>query len=187
MNFKELYQKYLAGECTDEEKAFVEGEIKRAQIVSDELFKERKPVEFKPVTDEEVLKAKKRFAAGNTIKTVAISLIIGVVLVAVTAAAVFALAVHGARKNMRYSGAEAESMIAEYIVDYVEANMGKHIKGEDVNISYIYEDERDLQMRFPLNRCYYIFEYEVLASGLEFEVEFNPKTGECIITDVDRD
>ncbi|MCC8160512.1 MAG: hypothetical protein LIO53_04235 [Oscillospiraceae bacterium] len=187
MEFKELYQKYIAGNCTDEEKAFVEEEIKRAQAVSDEVFKDRKAVEFTPVTDEEVLKAKNQFAAKNLVKTVVISLAIGIALIAVVTAAVFGLAVHGARKNMRYSGAEAETMVAEYIVDYVGTNMGRQISGEDININYIYEDERDLQMRFPLSRCYYIFEYEVRASGFEFEVEFNPKTGECIITDIDRD
>lgn len=187
MEFKELYQKYIDGSCTDEEKAFVEDEIRRAKAVSDEIFKEHRAVELTPVTDEEVIKAKNKFETKNLIKTVVISLAIGIALIAVVTAAVFGLAVHGARKNTRYSGAEAETMVSEYIVDYVGTNMGRQISGEDINISYIHADERDLQMRFPLSRCYYIFEYDVRAAGFEFEVEFNPKTGECIITDIDRD
>ncbi len=187
MEFKDLYQKYLAGGCTDEERAFVEDEIKKAQAVTDELFKSRSSVEFTSVTDEEVLSAQKKFVKKNTVRIVIISLVIAAALSAVTAAAVFGLAIHGAKTNMHYNAEESEAAVSEYIADYIQSHPNKRGKSADTDISYIYKDEQDLYIRFPLDRSYYIFEYEVLASGIEFEVEFNPKTGECIITDIDRD
>lgn len=181
MDFKKLYPKYLAGECSDEEREFVEAEIERARVVSEEMFKGQSNVELKPAGDEDVLKAKKKLNVRTFIKTVVISIISCLVLAGIGIAVILGLAISGAKSNLNYDEMQAEQIAKEYVYSYAKENS----YGDGSNSPFISEQDKDLQFKSPLSRSYYIYEYEIQNGEYEFEIEFNSQTGECVITDVD--
>lgn len=185
MEFRDLYKKYLAGECTDEEKKFVESEIEKAKIVSDELFKDRGSVDLKEVTDEEVLRAKKKFNIKTIIKTAVISFVSFVLLVGITVGVIFGLAINGAKSNIKYNDQQSQQAVKEFV--YNNALEMYEIENITPEMIYVKEEEKELQIQSPPHRSYYIIEYEIIVKGYEFEVELNSRTGDMIITDVDRE
>ena len=184
MDFKILYQKYLANACTPEEKAFVEAEIERAKAVSEEMFKEHTRIELTPAEDQDVLRARKKWNTATFVKTAVISVLSCVVVGCVTIAAVYGISISSANRNMKYDNQQAEQAVKEYIYQHAAANYS--IPNASIDTVYVKEEDRDLEMKGPLRKSYYMIEYEAKLPGYSFEVEMNSRTGEITITDVDR-
>lgn len=185
MDFKILYQKYLANECTPEEKAFVESEIERAKMVSEELFNEHMRVEFKPCCDQDAMLARKKFNKINFIKTLAISVLSCILVGVLTLALIYGISVSSAKNNMKYTAQQGEQAVREHIYNHMVTNYALQNLGIDT--IYVKEDDRDLEIKGPLNKSYYLIEYEIKLPGYEAEAEMNSRTGEIVITDVERD
>ena len=72
MKFEELYEKYLDGTATEEEREYVEGEIEKARKLNDILDRQDARRVIEPVEEDEVKKAQKAFNFKALIRTVVV-------------------------------------------------------------------------------------------------------------------
>lgn len=179
MNFEKLYEKYKAGQASEEEKIQVEAEIEKAKKISEILFSGNEKVELKDPDESEVKKAKKFLR----IKTLIIALAASAAAILVTTGAVlggvFGTAAAAAKKSVNYGYAEAADMAKEYVVaNYDFDDMRFNIKDND----------RDLHLKSPLKDSRYAYYVELVNSdGIEIEVSIDAKTGEVRFVDIDFD
>ncbi len=185
MRFDELYEKYLNNECTDEEKAFVEGELAKAMIVN-EAVNGRK-VELKPAEDAKIKKVKKKF--GWKMLLTAFIVTVAVLLVATGAVlgGVFGTAVGSAKKSDALGMDKASEQAADFVYAYLTGN-GYYSGTKEAMV--VKDKEREFKMTTPLKNSVYVYEFEILAYGAngdvyEVEVELNSATGKCEIVDID--
>lgn len=185
MRFDELYEKYLNNECTDEEKAFVEGELAKAMIVN-EAVNGRK-VELKPAEDAKIKKVKKKF--GWKMLLTAFIVTVAVLLVATGAVlgGVFGTAVGSAKKSDALGMDKASEQAADFVYAYLTGN-GYYSGTKEAMV--VKDKEREFKMTTPLKNSVYVYEFEIIAHCVnggvyEVEVELNSATGKCEITHID--
>ena len=180
MDFKETYKKYLAGEATDEEKQFVEREIEKARAVNAEILSASN-IEIK--TPEEKIKAKKKKSLKQTVKTIFISVIVFFVISTVIFGAVGIVAISNAKKHLGTDENQAISIATEQAYIYARDNLNYAGSMEQMVVK---KETKELEWRFPLDKCHYSYEFEFVAGYTEIEMEVNANTGSVTITDVDR-
>lgn len=180
MDFKETYKKYLAGDATDEEKAFVEAEIEKARTVNAEILKAS---EIKPETPEEKIKAKKQKTLRQTIRTIVISVIVFFVISTIMVGAVGVIAISNAKKNLNTDENQAITLATEQAYIYARDNLQYAGSMEQMAVK---KETKELEWRFPFKNCHYSYEFEFMAGYTEIEVVVNADTGKASITDIDR-
>lgn len=180
MDFKETYKKYLAGEASDKEKAFVEAEIEKARMVNAEILSSAN-AEIK--TPEEKIKAKKKKSLRQTIKTIIISVIVFAIIFVILVGAVGILAISNAKNNLKTDETQAITAATEYAYIYARDNFAYAGSMEQMVVK---RETKELELHFPFNNCHYSYEFEFVAGYTEIDVEVDASTGICRITDVDR-
>lgn len=168
MNFEQTYKKYLDGTATEEEKAFVESEIKKCNDLFAVIERQGAPApKTAPVADETVKKAKKRFTARQTVRTVIVSLIVAVVVVGAILGGVFGSAGAYAKKNLSVNKAQAESIAIAFVADNYRS-AGKIV---------VTSCDRELRMKSKLSHSVYVYEIEVFNGLAEFDLIVDGKSG----------
>lgn len=182
MKFDELYAKYVAGNCTEEEKAFVESEIEKAQKVNDALLTGRK-IELAPAEEEKIKKVKKKFSLKMALTAAVVTVAVLLLVSGGVLGGVFGTAVTAAKdgNNYGYDGAEALALDRAY--DYLTEN--KLFDGNKSAL-VVTDREKDFEIKTPLKKSLYVYSFDIAAGRLEIEIEVNSRTGECRITDIDR-
>lgn len=181
MDFKETYKKYLDGTATDEEKAFVEAEIEKAKLVNNEIITNIKPDAVKA---EAKVKAKKKKSLRQTIKTIIICIVVFIIISLVAFGTVYGLSIPKAIDNIKVQPEEAKEAALEYTYMYARDHFG-YTGSMEMLVSDQEPDSRELEFRFPLNKCYYVYEFEFIAGDREFDVHVNSTTGMPYFADID--
>lgn len=168
MNFEQTYKKYLDGTATEEEKTFVENEIKKCNDLFAVIERQGESASYtSPVADETVKKAKKRFSTRHTVRTVIVSLIVAIVVVGAILGGVFGAAGAYAKKNLVVNKAQAESIAIAYVADNYRS-AGKIV---------VTSCERELRMKTKLSGSVYVYEIEVFNGFAKFELIVDGKSG----------
>ena len=177
MNFDKVYEKYVNGTATEEEKAYVEAEIEKARklsVIIDEMDAKRV---IAPAKTEEVKKARKTMKKKFGICVVVISLTVLVSLALIITGTLFAYV------NIKASG-KAEYTKDECI-ELAKKSVNDHSDAVSTNL-VVFEVDRDLRFYDgKLSRATYVYEIDVRKGFVEYEVEVNTATGEAVIVDVD--
>lgn len=183
MDFEALMDKYLAGQCTDEEKKQVEDEIERARMINEKLI-EREPAPFAAPPESLIKKASRRFNFKLIIKTVCISLAALIVITGITLGTIFTIAVRAAKSSVVYSISEAEPYAVDYLYEYVTQNAGFTGARSDI---FVQNSDNDFEMQSPLSNSYYDYEFKLTAGGSEYKIDVDSRTAECRIVKLDRE
>lgn len=181
MDFKETYKKYLAGTATDEEKAFVESEIEKAKLVNSEIIASSKAVQAAP---EDKVKSKKKKSLRQTLKTIIICIVVFAIITLVAFGTVYGISVSNAIDNIKVQPEEAKEAALEYTYMYARDHYG-YTGSMEMLVSELEPDSRELEFRFPLSKCYYVYEFEFIAGDREFDVRVNSTTGMPHFADID--
>ena len=183
MKFEELYEKYLQGTCTEEEKRFVENEIVRARAVNERLLSAHKEEVIRPADDKKVKKAKKKFSLKMAVTAAVVTLVVLVVVCGAVLGGVFGTAATAAKNGVKFSLEEGEKIAVDYAVEFLTDRYPGFTGSADKVI--VKERERDFEITSKLKNSYYAYSYELIFGRTEVEVRVNSRTGECRITDVD--
>ena len=182
MDFKDTYKKYLDGTATDEEKTFVEAEIERAKLVNNEIISNAKVEEAKPAVNST---QKKEKSLRQTIKTIIISIVVFLIVSIIAYATVSGISVSNAVDNIKVQPEVAKEDALEYAYMYARDHYG-YSGSMEMLISVQESDSRELVFKFPLSKCYYMYEFEFVAGDIEFEIHVNSSTGMPHLVDVDK-
>ena len=180
MDFKETYKKYLDGTATDEEKSFVEAEIERARLVNNEVIS----ATAEKKSAENVKKSKKK-SFKLTLKIIIISIVVFAIVSLAAYATIFFVSVDNAVDNMKVEPEAAKMAALEYTYVYARDHYG-YSGSMEMLVADHSLDSRELVFRFPLDKCYYVYEFEFIADNLEFDVQVNSSTGMPYIVDIDK-
>ena len=177
MNFDQVYEKYINGTATEEEKAYVEAEIAKARKLSEIIDSMDAKKVIEPADSDKVRNAtktmKKKFGLRVLIISVSVLLILTLAIAGSIAAYV----------NVKASGAAEYSK--EECFELAKKSVNDHSDSVSTDL-IIVEWERDLRIvNGKLSKAVYVYEIEVRKGYVEYEVEVNSKTGEAIIVDVD--
>lgn len=177
MNFDKVYEKYVNGTATEEEKVYIEAEIAKARKLSaiiDEMDSKRV---IEPAETEEVKKATKTMKRklGTRVIVIALSVLLSLMLIVMGTAFTYV--------NIKASG-KAEYTKDE-CVEFAKKCVNDHSNVISTNLT-VTDVERDIRFYDgKLSRATYIYEIEVRKGTVEYEVEVNTATGEAVILDVD--
>ncbi len=177
MKFEELYQKYIDGTATEEEKAFVEEEIAKAKKLSAIIDSQDAKRVVAPVEKDDVKKAKKQYTFRSIVMIVAVSFIALVVAAGAVCGGVFGTAVTSAKNLSHFETTnEAGECAKRYVVNNLNDN-GSLI---------VTEIDRSLVTREGLNKAYYTYEVEVQSlNGKEYDIVVDGRNGECKVIEID--
>lgn len=183
MKFEELYEKYLQGTCTEEEKLFVENEIARARAVNERLLSAHKEEVIRPADNKKVKKAKKKFSLKMAMTAAVVTLAVLVVVCGAVLGGVFGTAATAAKDGVKISAEEGKQIAIDYAFEFLSENYYNFEGSKDKAI--VKDFEKDFEITSKLKNSYYAYSYELLFGRTEVEVMVNSRTGECRITDVD--
>lgn len=166
MNFEKAYENYKAGTATEEEIAYVEGEIEKAKKLNEIIDALDAKRAIAPSSAEDVQKAKKQHSIKSVVRTIVIAFLCFVVICGAVCGGVFGQAVSSAKANTTVDAAAART-IAEQFVSYNFASTSA--VATDV--------ERELEITLNLTHSYYNYYVEVeTENGREFDIVVNGKT-----------
>lgn len=169
MDFESVYKKYVEGTATDEEKAFVEQELDKAQKMTKiiDAYQSSLPIE-KECDRETVKKAQKRFAKKNALRALAITAACIVLIAAIVLASVFGTAFGAANKNCRVTEEEAKQIALQFVANTYGTN----------GVPIVTECKREIDYSSDLRHSVYTYEIEI-QYGLVYEIDVrvNAKTG----------
>ena len=177
MNFDQVYEKYLNGTATEEEKAYIEAEIAKAKKLSEIIDSMDSKRVIAPSNTEKVRSAtrtmKKRFGWRAALISFVV-LIIVAVSIAVSIIGYVNLKAHNA---VEYDRDECFELAKKCVNDH----------GDTISTKLrVTEWDRDLRIiDGKLSKAVYVYEIEVSKGSVEYEVEVNTKTGAAVIVDVD--
>ncbi|MBQ6654790.1 MAG: hypothetical protein IJM79_04610 [Erysipelotrichaceae bacterium] len=139
MDFNEIVKKYNSDTATPEEVQYVEETVKQARSMAKTRLKDDKHVSF-----------------GRRVKRFLTKLFI-ILLILVGLGVYGYIAVNNyAKENMQVTKSEAENRVAEF----VRADLG--LLSNQVEVV---NSKRRTVVTFPLERSYYLYEYEIKTSG----------------------
>ncbi|MBE6673213.1 MAG: hypothetical protein E7599_06810 [Ruminococcaceae bacterium] len=178
MNFDQVYEKYLNGTATEEEKAYVEAEIAKAKKLSEiiDSLEAKRVIES---ADTEKVKAatrtmKKKFG----LRAALISLLVLVILGLSITVSILGYVNLKAHNAAEYDKQECFELAKKCVNDHGD------VLSTDLAVV---EWDRDLRIvNGKLSKAIYVYEIEVRKGTVEYEVEVNSRTGEAVIVDVDR-
>ncbi|MGN0612904.1 MAG: hypothetical protein ACI4JB_03310 [Porcipelethomonas sp.] len=175
MNFEETYKKYKNGEATEEEKAFIEGEIVKARKISAILDRDIDEKAVDEVDGEIIKKAKKAFRFKTTIRTVIIVISCVAVLTGITVGGVLGISLYSAGRSIQVTEDEAIDLAKDYVIDNIE-NIGSEMSVEAV--------KRELELDIKLTDSVYIYEIKIDNGGNKYKIEVNSVSGYARIVDI---
>ena len=177
MNFDIVYEKYINGTATEEEKVYIEAEIAKARKLNAiiDSMEAKRPIA--PAETEEVKRAtktmKKRF--GLRALAIVLAVLIGATVLAVGTGVGY---VHvRASSRAQYNRADCIELAKKSVADH-----------SDVVSTELFVGDVDREIRFyngKLSDATYVYEIEVHKGSVEYEVTVNTATGQAVIVDVD--
>lgn len=178
MKFEELYEKYLDGTATEEEREYVEGEIEKARKLNDILDRQDARRVIEPVEEDEVKKAQKAFNFKALIRTVVVVTVVFLLMAGGVLGGVFGTAAVSAKEAIKISREEASEIAKNHVVN----NLGVTVEVRVVEIN------SDIQVEFNLKKSYYEYDVDLVdANGFEYELIVNSIDGSVVVDDIDRD
>lgn len=178
MNFEKAYEKYIAGEASDEEKAFVEDEIAKAQKLTEIIdnFGVNKDV-LATSEMQDVRRAQRKHSAKLILRMTLIALTCLIVIAGAVCGGIFGQAHASANKNAKYTIEQAK----EIALDFVKTNYGE----PDVS-AIVTEVDKELKLSTKLKHSIYVYYVEIQnGSKMEIELMFNTQTGIVTLIDID--
>ena len=177
MNFEKVYEKYLNGTATEEERQYIEQEIQKARKLSmilDEVDARRV---IQPAEQDEVKTATKRMKKQLGLRVIVITLAVLLAVTLFVSGTLFAYVNIKASSGVLYDKAESIELAKKSVNDHSDAASSDLV---------IVDVERDLRFdNGKISRAYYVYEIEVRKGVVEYEVEINTHTGKAVIVDVD--
>lgn len=169
MDFESVYKKYVEGTANDEEKAFVEQELDKAQKMTEiiDAYQSSRPIE-EECDRETVKKAQKKFAKKNALRALAITAACIVLIAAIVLASVFGTAFGAANKNCNITEEEAKQIALQFVANTYGTN----------GVPIVTECKREIDYSSDLRHSVYTYEIEI-QYGLVYEIDVrvNAKTG----------
>ena len=177
MNFDQVYEKYVNGTATEEEKAYVEAEIEKARKLSAIIDQMDSKRVIEPVNTDKVKAATKTMKKKFGLRALIISISVLIILALAIAASVAAYV------NVKAYG--AAEYTKEECFELAKKSVNDH--GGSISTELVVTDwDRDLRIENgKLSKAVYVYEIEVRKGSVEYEVEVNAKTGRAVIVDVD--
>ncbi len=177
MNFDVVYEKYLNGTATEEEKAYIEAEIAKAKKLNAIIDSMDAKRAIAPAETEEVKRAtrtmKKRF--GLRVLAIVLAVLIGATVIVVGTMVGY---VHvKASGRAQYNRSDCIELAKKSIADH-----------SDVVSTELFVGDVDREVRFyngKFSDATYVYEIEVHKGAVEYEVTVNTATGQAVIVDVD--
>ena len=177
MNFEELYEKYINGTATEEERAYVEAEIQKARRLTQLIDEQDSKRVIEEAREETVKKSLKSFMR-HTKRRVAI--IVGVALILLLAIGVgtfYGLAAIRAHSNSVCDRDEAIELAKKWMHDTHES-----IDLKDIRIT---EVDTDLALHHGFSKVFFEYDIELEYKGVEYEFWINSSSGEIRLIDQD--
>lgn len=177
MNFEELYEKYINGSATDEEKAYVESEIQKARKLAEIIDAQDSKRVIEEAREETVKSSVKSFMR-HTKRRVA--LIVGIsliLLLAIGVGAFYGAAAIKAKGNSVCDRDEAIEMAKKWMYDTHEKL--------DPNDLRITEVDTDLALHHGFSKVFFEYDIEIEYKGTEYEFWINSSSGEVRLVDKD--
>lgn len=177
MNFDVVYEKYINGTATEEEKAYIEAEIAKAKKLSAIIDNKDAARVIVPAETAEVKRAtktmKKRF--GLRVFVIVLAVLVGMTVI--VAGSVFGYVHAKASGRAQYTKSECIELAKKSVAEHSDAVSTAIIVGE------VDRDVRFYNGKF--SDATYVYEIEVHKGGAEYEVAVNTATGQAVIVDVD--
>jgi len=176
MNFEELYEKYQNKTATEEEIAYVEGEIAKARRLSAILDEQDQRRAIKPADEETTERSVRRFLKKTRIRIALTAALALVLLAALLFGGVYTYALIGATNRSRLSRDEAAALCCELLVEkgYADSTDGMRV-----------EIERDLALHHGLSRAYFEYDVEISYEGREYEFYVDATGSEARLVEID--
>lgn len=177
MDFESAYKKYVEGTANDEEKAFVEQELDKAQKMTEiiDAYQSHRPIE-EGCDKETVKKAQKKFALKNALRALGITAAVVVLVAAIILASVFGTAFGAANKNCNISEEEAKQIALQFVAS-TYYGMG--------DVLIVTECKREIDYSSDLRHSVYTYEIEIQYGFVyEIDVRVNAKTGLVTIEEI---
>ena len=169
MDFESVYKKYVEGTANDEEKAFVEQELDKAQKMAEIIdgYQSYRPIDNE-CDMETVKKAQKKFAKKNAIRTLAITAVCIMLVAAIVLASVFGTAFGSANKNCNVTAEEAKQIALQFVANTYGTG----------GVPIVTECKREIDYSSDLRHSVLTYETEI-QFGLVYEIDVrvNAKTG----------
>ena len=169
MDFESVYKKYVEGTANDEEKAFVEQELDKAQKMAEiiDVYQSYRPIDNE-CNMETVKKAQKKFAKKNAIRTLAITAVCIMLVATIVLASVFGTAFGSANKNCNVTAEEAKQIALQFVANTYGTG----------GVPIVTECKREIDYSSDLRHSVFTYEIEI-QFGLVYEIDVrvNAKTG----------
>lgn len=178
MNFDQVYEKYINGTATEEEKVYIESEIAKARKLSEIIDTMDAKRVIEPADSDKVKKAAKTMKKKFGLRALIISISALLVLALIAIGSVIAYVNVKASLASEYSKEECFELAKKSVNDHSD------LVSTDLTVVEWEKDLRIIDGR--LSKAIYIYEIEVRKGYVEYEIEVNSKTGEAVIVDVDR-
>ena len=198
MSFETLYEKYMNGTASEEERVYVEEEIAKARKLGEILEAAEKneanraspsggadgenaclaPEDILEDADaEQVKKARKRHRIRSSVRALLISLVSAIVVAGAVTGGVIGTATGAAKKQTKISETQAKTIALEYY----SANCAS---SEATGDAYIKNFEKDLEFTKKLKNSFYKYKLEVSRlGGYKIEIEIDSRTGAVTLVD----
>lgn len=198
MSFETLYEKYMNGTASEEERVYVEEEIAKARKLGEILEAAEKnkansaspsggadgenaclaPEDILENADaEQVKKARKRHRIRSSVRALLISLVSAIVVAGAVTGGVIGTATGAAKKQTKISETQAKTIALEYY----SANCAS---SEATGDAYIKNFEKDLEFTKKLKNSFYKYKLEVSRlGGYKIEIEIDSRTGAVTLVD----
>ncbi len=176
MDFEQAYERYRNGTASEEEKAFIESEIKKARALNDIIDAAEKKDVIGKADEKDVREARKKYGLRTAIRTGIIALAVLIVLAIASLSAVFGIGIYSANKNMNVSEEQARTIAIEFVTDNFAFANGS---------ATVLKVKKDLDLRAHLGDSVYYYEIDLMSGIYQIELEINSRTG--LVEDYDID
>lgn len=182
MSFEQIYEKYLNGTATEEEKLYIEEEIAKARKLAEIMDKKQLEDPVVEQADTELVKsARKKFSKRATISGVIIVFAVMIVVTAIVLGSIFGVAVSGAKKQQQYSIEEAKQFAIEFCDNNYSTDKITGLSSQ----FFVDEANAELVMTKTLKNSYYKYVIELKNGIVEIEVEVDSRTSLIKVVDID--
>ncbi len=179
MNFEEAYRKLRDGTASDEEAAFVAGELENVRRISAIIDAANiSDPGIREAEERTVQRARREFNRKSLVRTLVTVLCCIAVLGAMVCGLLFIPATISASRQLELSREEAVDAARECL----ELQIGED-KAAGFYLDYVF---RELRYEGSIFRAVYVYDLEFEdAFGNEYEIKVNGKSGYALISDVD--
>ncbi len=196
MNYEDAFRNYENGTATEEEKAFVKGELEKVRSISSIIDEDQVVEDPSPIRDadkDEIKTAKKQFK----IKHLLFALGAVVVLIAIAGAilgGVFGSAAGYAKKAVVVDRQEAIEIGSVELLDWLndrQEAMNNQLGNPAGTFTYALRDihfdgiDTDFHYQTPVTDSYYYYKVEFEARGADYKVFIDSRDGKVVRIKID--